>query len=156
MGRCAFFLALVILSFAAIGQTANNEKVGKPAAVPRAVNWGLSGANEARDWKLVYTRQPRATKPIPGTPVGEAANWQHASDVGRINGGMAEADVVIDDLDGHVKVIHNCTRAKRICVAHEARVSPDGTKIVYSVGKGGALREVQYLGVKMGIHDIPG
>ena len=108
------------------------------------------------DWKLVYTRQPRATRPVPGTPVQEAANWQHATDVGRINGGLAEADVVIDDLSGRVKVIHNCTESKEICVAHEARVSPDGTRIVYSVGRGNALHEVFANGLKMGIYEIPG
>lgn len=108
------------------------------------------------EWKLVYTRQPRANKPVPGTPIEEAANWQHASDVGRINTGLAEADVVIDDLNGNVKVIHNCTTAKTICVAHEARVSPDGTKIVYSVGKGNSFHPVSVEGIPLGLQDIPG
>jgi hypothetical protein len=115
-----------------------------------------AAAGDHRDWKLVYTRQPRATKPIPGTPIEEAANWQHASDVARINGGIAEADVVLDDLNGHVKVIYDCTTSEEICVAQEARVSPDGTKIVYSVGEGGRLTEVQYQGIKLGVYDIPG
>ncbi|MEZ5572156.1 MAG: hypothetical protein R3E64_09040 [Halioglobus sp.] len=106
--------------------------------------------------KLVYTRQPRARKPVPGTPVKEAANWQHASDVGRINGGLAEADVVIDDLHGNVKVIYNCTESPEVCVAQEARVSPDGTRIVYSVGKGNTLTEVEVEGVPLGIREIPG
>ena len=38
----------------------------------------------------------------------------------------------------------------------QGRVSPDGTKIVYSVGVGGRLVEVQQHGIKMGIYDIPG
>ena len=108
------------------------------------------------DWKLVYTRQPRATQPVPGTPIEEAANWQHATDVGRINGGIAEADVVIDDLQGRVKVIHDCTSSKEVCVAQEARVSPDGTKIVYSVGHGNELVPVVAQGIDMGIREIPG
>jgi len=107
-------------------------------------------------WQLVYTRQPRATRPVPGTPVGEAANWQHATDVGRINHGLAEADVVIDDLQGTVKVIHDCTQSREICVAHEARVSPDGTKIVYSVGHGNELVPVHAEGQDLGIREIPG
>tara|TARA_R110000823_G_scaffold144958_5_gene275097 strand:- start:16552 stop:20232 length:3681 start_codon:yes stop_codon:yes gene_type:complete len=107
-------------------------------------------------WQLVYTRQPRASKPVPGTPVKEAANWQHATDVGRINHGLAEADVVIDDLSGKVKVIHNCTTSSEICVAHEARVSPDGTKIVYSVGYGNELTPVVTEGVRLGLREIPG
>jgi hypothetical protein len=104
---------------------------------------------------LVYTRQPRARTPIAGTPIEEAANWQHASDVGRINNGIAESDVVIDHLNGFVDVIHNCTTSPEICVAQEARVSPDGKKIVYSVGYGSALTEVIHEGVKLGIHEIP-
>jgi hypothetical protein len=107
------------------------------------------------NWKIVYTRQPRAATPIPGTTVEEAANWQHASDVARINRNIAEADVVIDDLKGNVKAIYNCTSSEEICVAHEARVSPDGTRIVYSVGTGTRLAEVQKHRVKMGIYDIP-
>jgi hypothetical protein len=109
----------------------------------------------AHAWKLVYTRQPRANTPIPGTPIGEAANWQHATDVGRINGGLAEADVVIDDLAGNVKVIYNCTTSKEICVAHEARVSPDGNRIVYSVGRGEAFFPVSVEGIALGLQDIP-
>jgi len=110
----------------------------------------------AAQWQLVYTRQPRANQPVPGTPVKEAANWQHATDVGRINHGLAEADVVIDDLNGRVKVIHDCTGSKEICVAHEARVSPDGTKIVYSVGYGNEFMPVMAEGVRLGLREIPG
>jgi hypothetical protein len=98
---------------------------------------------------IVYTRQPMATTPIPS--YGNAANWQHASDVGRINAGIAEADVVIDDLMGNVKVIHNCTTSPEICVAQEARVSPDGTKIAYSVGYGSSLSPLG----STGLADIP-
>ncbi len=107
-------------------------------------------------WQLVYTRQPRAAAPVRGSPVQEAANWQHATDVGRINHAIAEADVVIDNLEGKVKVIHDCTGSKVICVAHEARVSPDGTKIVYSVGYGNTLVPVHAQGLNMNILEIPG
>jgi len=114
-----------------------------------------SGGAIADEVPLVYTRQPRARTPIANSVIEEAANWQHASDVGRINGGIAESDVVIDHLDGNVDVIHNCTTSKDVCVAQEARVSPDGTKIVYSVGYGNTLSELSHEGVKLGIHDIP-
>ncbi len=103
---------------------------------------------------IVYTRQPRATHGVPGTGIAEVANWQHASDVGRINKLISEADVVFDDLQGNVKVIHNCTNSDEICIAQEARVSPDGTKVVYSVGYGSGLNEVRYQGIKLGIFDI--
>ena len=104
---------------------------------------------------IVYTRQPRATDPVPGLPVADASNWQHVSDVGRINTWIAESDVVLDDLQGNQKVIYNCTAAQIICVAQEARVSPDGTKIAYSVGFGDRLAELQVNGVKIGLFDIP-
>ncbi|MEM9255889.1 MAG: hypothetical protein AAGA91_10590 [Pseudomonadota bacterium] len=104
---------------------------------------------------IVYTRQPRASLPVPGTALEDASNWQHVSDVGRINGGIAESDVVIDDLAGNVRVIHDCTTSADICVAQEARVSPDGGRIAYSVGYGNQLTEVRINGVAMGIYDIP-
>jgi len=126
------------------------------AGVRAAAEASPVSAGEQRAWKLVYTRQPRATQRIPGSPIEDAANWQHASDVARINGGLAEADVVLDDLNGNVKVIYDCTTSKEICVAQEARVSPDGTKIVYSVGEGGRLVEVEYHGTRLGIYEIPG
>ncbi|GAB5452440.1 MAG: hypothetical protein Hals2KO_27680 [Halioglobus sp.] len=103
---------------------------------------------------IVYTRQPRATTPVPGTAIHDASNWQHVSDVGRINRLIGEADVVIDDLQGTTQVIHNCTTSSEICVAQEARVSPDGTRIVYSVGYGNDVREVQFGSDKMGVFDI--
>jgi hypothetical protein len=155
--RRVLTLALVGVSLVTVAQQPVAGKKNPVMEAPRAEKASQAGAAPVqRDWKLVYTRQPRANKPIPGTQVQEAANWQHVTDVGRINGGLAEADVVIDDLQGHVKVIYNCTTSEEICVAQEARVSPDGTKIVYSVGVGGKLREVQYQGVKMGIYEIPG
>jgi hypothetical protein len=96
---------------------------------------GLSETAQAA-YELVYTRQPYAGGPIPGVPGSEQANWQHASDVGRINSRIAEADVVIDDLAGKVEVLFDCTKSAINCIAQEARVSPDGKKIAYSVGFG--------------------
>lgn len=87
--------------------------------------------------KLVYTRQPYNSHPIPGNAAdSEVANFQYATDVRRINDSLAEADVVIDALDGSTpEVIFDCTGNDDFnCVAQEARVSPDGKKIVYSVG----------------------
>lgn len=124
-------------------------------SVATASDSGAAPVSAEARWQLVYTRQPRADKAVPGSPIKEAANWQHASDVGRINAGLAEADVVIDDLNGTTKVIYNCTTSKEICVAQEGRVSPDGTKIVYSVGAGNSLHPVMHGGIKLGIEDIP-
>lgn len=104
---------------------------------------------------IVYTRQPRARTPVPGSIIEEAANWQRSSDVGRINGGLTEADLVLDDMNGNVEVIHNCTESAEICVAQEGRVSPDGKRIAYSVGYGIELREIQVDRVGLGIYEIP-
>jgi hypothetical protein len=112
--------------------------------------------SEASTAGVVYTRQPRARTQVGDSVILEAANWQHTTDVGRLNGGMVESDVVIDDLNGNLDVIHNCTTSDEVCVAQEARVSPDGTKIVYSVGYGNELTEIQKDGVKLGIYEIPG
>jgi hypothetical protein len=154
--RRTLALVLAALSLCVLAQPSPGGEQPAPGAAPRAEQGAVARAKPTRpDWKIVYTRQPRATKPIPGTQVKEAANWQHATDVARINGGLAEADVVIDDLHGRVKVIYNCTNSKEICIAQEARVSPDGTKIVYSVGVGQFLVPVEYGGVQMGIQEIP-
>ncbi|MCB1842996.1 MAG: hypothetical protein KDI09_08565 [Halioglobus sp.] len=104
---------------------------------------------------IVYTRQPRAVNPVPGSSIMDASSWQHASDVGRINGGIAEADVVLDDLQGNVHVLYNCTTSPDICVAQEARVSPDGRKIAYSVGYASTLVDTYHGRVKLGIKEIP-
>ncbi|HEY6130597.1 MAG TPA: hypothetical protein VIV27_01195 [Halioglobus sp.] len=155
MNRRFVALALVFLSVATVAQQMPAGKKDAVMAAPNKEQGLAAGAAGARPaWKLVYTRQPRADKPIPGTPIKEAANWQHSTDVGRINGGIAEADVVIDDLNGHVKVIHDCTTATENCIAQEARVSPDGTKIIYSVGTADALYEVGFEGFMLGIFDI--
>lgn len=85
----------------------------------------------------------------------DASTWQHSSDVGRINGGIAESDIVLDDLQGNVHVLHDCTTSDEICVAQEARVSPDGRKIAYSVGYANSLVDVYHDRIKLGIKEIP-
>ncbi len=130
----------------------------------RKVLWGdflyyvsyITRSETAVEGGIVYTRQPRAVLPVPGSLVEDASSWQHTSDVGRINGGIAESDVVHDDLRGNTRVLHNCTRSSEICVAQEARVSPDGRKVAYSVGYGNTLVDVHHQGKKLGIKEIPG
>ncbi len=117
-------------------------------------NSGNTGAIVPADGtKLVYTRQPYNPYPIPGnTPDSELSNFQYATDVARINDLLAEADVVLDARDGSApKVIFDCTGNQNIhCVAQEAKVSPDGTRIAYSVGfaaPGTAGIELQFGGL---------
>lgn len=113
---------------------------------------------------LVYTRQPRPSERL--TPeIEDAANWSHVTDVARIYT-FTEADVVLDT-GGKIEVIHNCTASPEICNAQEARVSPDGTKIVYSVSRGTRLAPIMWSGMdtklkefttniaEMYLYDIP-
>lgn len=90
---------------------------------------------------IVYSRQPRHQ-----TRIGElqdAANWQHMRDVGRYRT-FTESDVVLDCRDKRVMYIHNCTQDdSEICAAMEAKVSPDGNRIVYTVYRGKTLSRIK-------------
>lgn len=110
-------------------------------------------AQPAEDCKIhiVHTQQPRHQ-----TKVGladDAANLQHVNDISRV-WEQAESDVAIDSC-GKVTVVHNCTASPDICVAQEARVSPDGKKIVYAVGIGAKLDiAVGIGGIDSGLRDF--
>jgi hypothetical protein len=88
---------------------------------------------------LVYTRQPRLSQAIdvPGyAPLGEAANWSHWYEAGQPNR-YTEAEVVIDDLKGNItRIGPDCLNTPEICAVHDARVSPDGKLIAYTVAYG--------------------
>lgn len=86
---------------------------------------------------LVYTRQPRVEE--------QFANWQHWYD-GGMPDRFTESDLVLDDLQGVATVIHNCTTAPAVCAAHDAKVSPDGLRIAYTLAEGDALWPVKTWG----------
>lgn len=92
---------------------------------------------------IVYTEQPRTGDPVAGTPLESAGNWDHAWGVGRLMGGMAESDLILDYLNGTRQVIHNCTSSASVCFADDAKVSPDGKKIAYTECLGNKLVAVQ-------------
>lgn len=108
-------------------------------------------------WKLVYTRTPHLKDPIAGYPSDvEVANFQHVTDVAKINNGFTEADLVLDDLSGpggtsgNTLTVFDCWTSAFNCAAQEGKVSPDGTKIAYSVSfamPGGAGRAPDFGGV---------
>jgi hypothetical protein len=90
---------------------------------------------------ITYTRQSRLSMAInaPGfTPIGEAANWQHWYDAGMPDR-FTEADQVIDDRCGNIKVIYDCTNTAAICASHDGRMSPDGQTIAFTVARGDKL-----------------
>lgn len=109
------------------------------------------------DWKLVYTVQKHYDHPVPGTPIEQASNWTHTTDIGRINTTLARASVMLDDLKGNTELLHDCTAPTALCVAQEARVSPDGCQVAYSVGYGDHLVEARTRekAIPVGIMEIP-
>lgn len=92
---------------------------------------------------IVYTRQPAARERV-NAEIEDASNWQHKTGVARINTGLSESDVVLENLTtGDIKVLYDCTTEEAKCVAQEARVSPDGENIAFSVGIGDYFQEVR-------------
>lgn len=120
---------------------------------------------------LVYTRQPRLSQAIdvPGyAPIGEAANWQRWMDAGQPNR-YTEAEVVIDDQKGNItRIGPDCLNTPEICAVHDARVSPDGKLIAYTVAYGNTftrpkawadgpfLPAIEFTGLRyeIGLYDI--
>lgn len=83
---------------------------------------------------IVYTRQPRNSTAYSDESgsVEEAANWQRIPDIGN-PWTNSESDVVMDNILGEIRVIHDCTNSSQICAAQEAKVSPDSLRIIYTV-----------------------
>ncbi|MFK7976661.1 MAG: TolB family protein [Halioglobus sp.] len=113
---------------------------GKTLVIQRS---GLPADLLPQNPAIVYTEQPRSGEPVPGTPLESAGNWDHAWDVGRLMGGMAESDVILDYLNGVRQVIHSCTNSPKICFADDAKVSPDGTKVAFTECLGDQLVNVK-------------
>jgi Hydrazine synthase alpha subunit middle domain len=102
--------------------------------------------NNYQPWgySIVYTSSPRkAPQQVAGAHPGEYPGvdlLKGASEVARINSGFEETDLEIKDDKGNITVIYNCTtNSVQNCAAQEGRVSPDGTKIAYSLGISDAL-----------------
>lgn len=92
---------------------------------------------------LVYTIQPRDTTPITGATVGgvpvridEGANWQWKMDAGRFFD-QTESDIAIDDQQGGIRFLTNCTTTAEICAGQSSTVSYDAKWVVYqkSIGR---------------------
>lgn len=86
---------------------------------------------------LVYSRQPRMDE--------KYENWHRFYDGGAPDR-HSELDLVLDNLHGDVKVIFNCTASIAICSAQDARISPDGKNILFTVATGTGLYPVQMWG----------
>ncbi len=86
-------------------------------------------------WDIVFTRAPYAGNQIPGGAAdSQQAAHQHTSDVAAVWGHFIQSDVVIKNTaTGQERVLFDCTTSGVNCAAQEGRVSPDGTKIVFSV-----------------------
>jgi hypothetical protein len=107
-----------------------------------------AGCEEVKKPHLVYTRQPRlSTQIIYKNGAGveqtleEGAQAQDWYDGGQPDN-FTTADLVYDDRKGSVKDIYNCTAKNELCAAHDAKVSPDATRIVFTVARGTSYREI--------------
>ncbi|MFK7975253.1 MAG: hypothetical protein AB8C02_03915, partial [Halioglobus sp.] len=106
---------------------------------------GLPRSLQPDNPPIVYTEQVRSADPVEGTPLESGGNWDHAWDVGRLMGGVAESDIVLDYLNGRRRVVHACSEVDRICFADDAKVSPDGTKVIFTECLGNRLVPVKAL-----------
>jgi Fibronectin type III domain/Hydrazine synthase alpha subunit middle domain len=105
---------------------------------------------------LIYTRQPRLSAPIvykrwssnEEAVLEEGAQWQDWYDAGEPDN-FTNADLVYDDRKGGVTVLYDCTSGTQLCAAHDGRVSPDATKVVFTVSRG-----TSYRGILMEVYGI--
>lgn len=87
---------------------------------------------------LVYSRQPRMEE--------KYENWHRFYDAGAPDR-HSELDLVLDNLIDPPKVIFDCTsKTNLVCAAEDARVSPDGKNILFTVATGVGLYPVQLWG----------
>lgn len=124
------------------GETAEAPPGYPPNPLPLVLLGDFNAPPTEPTWKLVYTREPRHQERIEVKPetdmrksIDDAANWQTVPDLLKV-WQQTESEVVLDDLQGNIKVIHSCLNAPEICAAQEARVSPDGKRVAYSVALG--------------------
>lgn len=94
---------------------------------------------------LVYTQQPRDVFPVLGATldgepvqIDEGANWQWKMDAGRFYT-HTESDVVMDDQQGNIRFLTNCTTTPEVCAGQSATVSADARWIVYQKSIGRSL-----------------
>ena len=122
-------------------ETVGNGRVPGPDPIIGSIGPHIGPNPPANaSYSIVYTSSPRSGG-YPGVDL-----LKNASDVSFINGGFEETDLEIKEPDGTIIIIKKCTPPLppmiddgEICAAQEGRVSPDGTKIVYSLGIGNAL-----------------
>lgn len=96
----------------------------------------------AQPWELAFVQAPRTV-----TGGRDFSLWDHGTDVGRLEGGFPESDIVLQDHSGNTRVIHNCTTDPKICATEDPKVSPDGSKLLYWEGIGDALVPVTTIGL---------
>ena len=95
---------------------------------------------EESEWAIVYTRQHRVKE--------EWANFQRFYDVKNVKT-HTETTLVLDSLTGKQRIIHSCEHIKKVCSPHDGRVSPDGTRIVYTVARANYLLPVKPLFINL-------
>jgi Hydrazine synthase alpha subunit middle domain len=132
------------------------SKGTKPKPKPKHKRKPVAPPSATGDLPLVYTRQPRLDTPITykrfGTGViqtlEEGAQWQDWYDAGEPDN-FTNADLVYDDRKGNITTLFDCTTGDELCAAHDGRVSPDATKVVFTVARG-----TSYRGILMEVYGI--
>ena len=96
-------------------------------------------------WPLVMTLAKRSTEPVGN--IKDASPWDKRYDVSDPYIFTPGDSLVIDDRAGNVTYIHDC-RGKT-CAAMDAKVSPDGTRIIYQVMWGDNWESIQVPGATL-------
>jgi hypothetical protein len=100
----------------------------------------LAGPVVAKECEpLIYTQQPRHTTPVKADPadprqfdIDDGANWQLTTDIGNV-WRTTEHDVMHQAADCTVTTLYNCTTSEEVCAAQEARMSPDGKRVAFTL-----------------------
>ncbi len=114
---------------------------------------------QALENPIVFTRAPIDLRRTGGY-FENFSPLQRFSEVASLTSGFGESDVVTMDRTGAAKVIYNCTASPVNCAAQEAKVSPSGKQIAFSVTTGTLLTELGVtllrapIAAKIIIHDI--
>lgn len=103
-----------------------------------------------RLWPIVMTLSQRSTEPV-GT-VKDASPWDKRYDVSDPYIFTPGDSIVIDDLQGNLTYVHDC-RGK-LCAATDAKVSPDGKRLLYQVMWGDNWEAINIPGATLQKHHM--
>lgn len=139
----ALALALIcaLLGFAALlvlGMVASHSHAQTVSPAASGIPPGCGGDVAVLANPIVYTAAPRNLVK-PNDPWQDASTLQIFSDVAFLTQGFGESDVEVIGKDLKVKKIYDCTTSTKNCAAQDAKTSPNGKLIAFSVTFAGTL-----------------